>query len=39
MFAINILVNYENLFSFRATEIPEVKRMCTATETFGTTVF
>ena len=34
MFASNFLVNYENLFSFRATEIAEVKRMCAATATF-----
>jgi len=33
------LVKYENFFSFRATEITEVKRMCTAAATFGTTVF
>jgi hypothetical protein len=39
MFASNFLVNYENLFSFRATEITEVKRMCIATATFGTTMF
>jgi len=38
MFASNFLVNYENFFSFRATEITEVKRMCTAAATFGTTV-
>lgn len=39
MFAISVLIYYENLFSLRATEIAEVKRMCTATATFGTTVF
>jgi hypothetical protein len=39
MFASNFLVNFENHFSFRGTEITEVKRMCPATATFGTTVF
>jgi len=36
MLASNFLVNVENHFSFMGTEI---KRMCTATATFGTTVF
>jgi hypothetical protein len=39
MFASNFLVNFENHFSFRGTEITEIKRICTATATFGTTVF
>jgi hypothetical protein len=39
MFASNFLVNYENLFSFRAPEIAEVKIICTVTASFETNVF